>query len=277
MASQKTPVIEKIFFDRWDPQARELSNAVVSMADIAEAIREVEASLSTDNLANFFKDIVRSRRRNDQFPTTVFEAGYTAQQAAGKGDKAVFEFVPATEGATSPFLELEPDMEKLEKPIVVQSLSLPVEARRLGRSDESWLAQAVAELRLIELHLATHSELKFISIAHLMTNMKLGAGEIDSMWRGEIETDGVSEPILIPAEMKSRTEELEFEQVRRGAIAAEVEAEKKLGRSGAVLPMAAKVLSGHLIWILEFEMDFSEELRVASDAVYRPSPAIPGI
>lgn len=276
--SAKPAVIERIFEDRWDPDRRILSEPVVYMADIAEAIRSLGSPLSTDNLANFFKDIVRSPRRNENFPKVVVAAGFTAQQAAGKGDKAVFEFVPLAAGAQTAFPELAPSKENLNSPISVQSLSLPIDARRLGRQDESWLAQAVAELRLIELHLATHSDHKLVAIAHLMTNMKLGSGEIDSMWRGVIENeDGEGEPILIPAEMKSRNEVLELEQVQRGALAAEIEAERKLHRSGAVLPMAVKVLPDHLVWVLEFDMNFEDELRIASDAVYRPLPSIPGI
>jgi hypothetical protein len=276
--SAKPAVIEKIFKDRWDPATGSLTDSVVSMADIAAAIRELDSRLSTDNLANFFKDIVRSTRRNANFPRSVVAAGYTAQQAAGKGDKAVFEFVALPAGSTAAFPELAPSAERLESPILVQSLSLPIEARRLGREDESWLAQAVAELRLIELHLAMHSEHKLVSVAHLMTNMKLGRGEIDSMWRGEIENGTQdNEPVLIPAEMKSRKEELELEQVQRGALAAAVEAERKLNRTGAVLPMAVKVLPDHLVWVLEFAMDFESEIRIASDAVYRPVPQVPGI
>jgi hypothetical protein len=259
--SKKPEVIEKIFFDRWDGETKSLAESVVTMSDIADAIRASDIDLSTDNLANFFKDIVRNNRRNANFPAS-----------------GVFEFIPLPPGATEAFPELEPARDKLENPLMVQSLCLPMEARKLGREDESWLAQAVAELRLIETHLALHSELDLIGVAHLMTNMKLGSGEIDSMWRGEIEyPSGDTESILIPAEMKSRNEVLEFEQVRRGAMAAAVEAEKKLKRSEAVLPMAVKVLADHLVWVLEFEMDFTEELRIASEAVYRPSPEIPGV
>lgn len=276
--SAKPAVIEEIFKNRWDPESGALSEPVVYMPDIAEAIRALGSPLSTDNLANFFKDIVRTPTRNKNFPKSVVAAGFTAQQAAGKGDKAVFEFIPLPEGAETAFPEHEPSPETLESPILVQSLSLPIEARRLGRQDESWLAQAVAGLRLIELHLAMHSDHHLVAIAHLMTNMKLGSGEIDSMWRGVIENeDGEGEPILIPAEMKSRNEVLELEQVQRGALAAEVEAERKLQRTGAVLPMAVKVLPDHLVWVVEFHMDFKDELRIASDAVYRPAPSIPGI
>lgn len=277
--SKKTAVIEKIFVDRWDPETGSLSESVVTMADIADAIRETGAGLSTDNVANFFKDIVRKQTRNVVFPATVVEAGFTAEQAAGKGNKSVFEFISLPGGATQAFPELVPAPEKLDSPIPIQSLCLPMEARKLGREDESWLAQAAAELRLIETHLALHSSLDLIGVAHLMTNMKLGAGEIDSMWRGEIEHEsGETESILIPAEMKSRTEVLELEQVRRGAFAAAAEAKKKLDRDeGAVLPMAVKVLPGHLVWVLEFDMDFTNELKIASEAVYRPNPSVPGI
>lgn len=276
--SSKTPIIQKLFEERWDSSTESLTEPVVSMADIADVIHDLDIPLSTDNLANFFKDIIRSTRRNVNFPKSVVSAGYTAQQAAGKGDKAVFEFIPLPIGQSNAFPELRPSADKMESPITVQSLSLPIEARRLGRADESWLAQAVAELRLIELHLAMHSNHRLVSIAHLMTNLKLGRGEIDSMWRGEIEDeDGESNPILIPAEMKSRKEELELEQVQRGAHAAEIEAERKLNRTEAVLPMAVKVLPDHLIWVLEFDMNFEDELKVASDAVYRPSPPVPGI
>lgn len=275
MASEKTKVIEHIFNERFDDEGRVLSNPMVTMQDIRDAIDATGADLKKDNPANFFKDIVRSRRRNENFPDSVFRRGYTAQQAIG--EERVFMFVPVPEDQVEPFADIEPSADAIENIIVVQSLTLPLPSRRLGRSDESWLTQVVARLNILQAHLSTRSDTNLVALELLITNAKLGSGEIDAVFIGAEETEAGYRDVLISAEMKSVKEVLEPEQVLRGAEALRRNATKILESDDfVVIPMAAKVLPGNLLWVVEFDRDFPD-LKLKSESVFRLKPPVQGV
>ncbi|QOD11320.1 hypothetical protein [Rathayibacter toxicus] len=64
MASEKTQVIEWLFFNRkYDATTGVLSQAVVTMDDLVEGIAATGAKLSTVNVANFWKDLTRDGAR----------------------------------------------------------------------------------------------------------------------------------------------------------------------------------------------------------------------
>lgn len=70
-------------------------------------------------------------------------------QRTGTGD--AFEFIRFNAGQTEPF----PDSFRMpDNPPTypVQSLSLPIVTKRLGRRDESWLIQTAVNLRIVESH-----------------------------------------------------------------------------------------------------------------------------
>lgn len=67
MASKKTEIIEKLFDTRWDLNARTLSDPVITLDQVADAIRAYNtanraARLSDRNPANFFKDFIRKKK-----------------------------------------------------------------------------------------------------------------------------------------------------------------------------------------------------------------------
>ena len=67
MASEKTTVIESLFTMYWDESAGSLTKAVMSLGDVAQAIRDCRKDyglkLSDRNPANFMKDILRRDQR----------------------------------------------------------------------------------------------------------------------------------------------------------------------------------------------------------------------
>jgi hypothetical protein len=278
--SAKTPVIKKIFFDRWDDETKTLSDPVVTRDDLRHAVEDLDAKLSTGNFANFFKDIVRRSNRNNYFPPEVVSKGYTARQYPSKsrGEHRIFLFEPLPKHQTTAFVNLEPPPALLDEPQYIQSVSLDPATRMLGRRDESWLTTVLVELHVLHTHLARESTLPVIGAKLLMTNVKLGNAEVDALYSVALDLgDAQPDTAIASMENKSSKEVLEEEQILRGAEAAQNEATKKLGIPEAtVIPMGAKVVGDTLIWIVEFSTAFPP-LSIASQQVYELVPGTPGI
>src|SRR5262249_5237398 len=156
--SSKAAVVEALFDARWVAASGSLSNPVVTLEDVGAAIQAFNEKappgqrLSPRNLANFFRDFVRTRASaNRNWPPTVLRRGYPARQVTG--DNRCFEFVPLAAGQALPF-----PLTAVAGPAVprrqLESVSLPLALRRLGRTDETWLLQVVVRLRVLETHLS---------------------------------------------------------------------------------------------------------------------------
>ena len=172
----KTRIIEQIFHERWRAEEHALENATVSLPDVQRAIERHNAEsgrapLSTRNPANFFKDFIRNQRSaNRNWPASVFHAGYTGRQLQSSGN--CFEFIPAVPGQTVPFpIELVPLPDDSTPRVRVESVSLPLASKRLGRRDEPWLIQVLIRLRIFETHLALSSQQHIVQLDHLQTNV----------------------------------------------------------------------------------------------------------
>jgi hypothetical protein len=147
LGSQKTPIIERFFNERWDPKTLTLENAIVTLSEVAAAIEQhnklhpniagkPKTELSPRNPANFLKDFIRNRKSgNRNWPRSVLERGYTARQR--KGNNACFEFVPVVPGQTEAFPNRFPAPDATVPRHRIESLSLPLASRRLGRRDET--------------------------------------------------------------------------------------------------------------------------------------------
>jgi hypothetical protein len=274
MPSQKTAVIEHLFHERYDAATGVMANPEVSMDEVVAAIRDLGANLQTNNPANFFKDIVRSPRRNENFPASVVAAGWTAEQSIGEGMS--FRFVPLPAGQITAFTDFAPTPESLADPSPLQSLSLSLASRRLGRSDEAWLTQAASRLLLVHTHLALRSQINVLTVDLLQTNVKLGSAEIDALFLAIVD-EGTEAEALVPVEMKSRTEMLEPEQILRGAQAVKAAGAAALANDEVlVIPMGVKAYGDGVLWVVEFGTTFPP-LTTASEATYRFVPAVPGI
>ncbi len=267
MASRKTPIIESLFFERYDPATGTLRDDVVTLEDVTEALRK-SGTLSAGNRANFMKDIVRSRNRNKHFPASVVEKGWTAVQEPGEGN--CFRFVRLPKGQTTAFLVNEPAAHCLQDPYPVQSLSLPPASRTFGRSDETWLTHVVTNLDVVHTHFALHSSLEMIGLELLQSNVKLGRAEVDAVYLG-VQEDGTN--FLVSCEMKGPKEEFDLDQIARGSQ--QVQAKSGAG-AAFVVPVGVQALRGGLVWVVEFAPEFPP-LAKASEGVYRLTPPVRGI
>ena len=148
----KTKIIEFIFDARWSEANRHLASEIVTFEDIREAILKYNTSVAPkerQNIGNtyaFFKDFVRNlKSANRNWPESVLRRGYTGQQLTGGGN--CFEFVPLLLDQTEAFPVSRsghyPKNLSAQR-FWLQSLSLPIEMKVLGRSDETWLMRSLS-------------------------------------------------------------------------------------------------------------------------------------
>lgn len=165
--SQKPLVIEYIYDRLVDPSTGNLSRTLVTNSDITEAIAWAKSrgsTLSDKNPANFMKDIIRGAGASGMWPEKLKLLRIGGRQVTGDGN--VFEFVPYEDGQTDPFPNRFGYHEGVQK-VRVQSVSMPLATKALGRNDETYLIQVAAKLGIVETHFALHSPLRILEINHL--------------------------------------------------------------------------------------------------------------
>jgi hypothetical protein len=286
MSSEKTLVIDLL----WDILHKEgRGRRMVMQSDVTKAIRLLRRThnieLSTDNPANFMKDVVRGDNANSFWPARLTEKRVTARQRPGK--KRVFEFIDFLPDQTDPFpnpYTARPGM----KTLPVEAVSLSLAKRKLGRRDESWLVQVAVELHLIQMHLATKSRLEIDEISHLQTGVKLGKSEIDCLFLAQIR-DGLGghEQMLVTCEAKQEGQRILEHQIVE-QIAASAKSVRQAGIDvTAIIPVALKAIPGGKIYVAEFELWPINEaskaeqdrglIRLASEGLYELRPPVPGV
>lgn len=178
--TDKPKVIEYLFNARYDAKKKNVSDPLVNSDDLVAAINSCNASygtrLSTRNPANFLKDYLRSSKRNHAWPASLKAAGFTARQKYNK--KRVFAFVKylGPDPFPDPFMLTSEAIEH-----TIEAVSLPSDARALGRADEAWLIQVCVHQRVIQTHFALYSSLDVIDIFHLQNSVK-ATPEIDALF-----------------------------------------------------------------------------------------------
>jgi hypothetical protein len=291
LGSQKTPIIEKFFNERWDEKSSTLTNPVVTLSEVADAIKQhnlnisgkPKTELSPRNPANFLKDFIRNRKSgNRNWPSSVFDRGYTARQR--KGNNACFEFVPLVPGQTEAFPNRFPAPDATVPRHKIESLSLPLASRRLGRRDEPWLVQVLIRLRVIETHLAIFSQRKIVQLDHLQMSVKLRKSEIDALFLA-IEQDDAADSstrreVIVCCEAKQMHDDILEDQIL-GHVEAVFKA--KGVQQELVLPIAVKAIGKSMVQVVEFDVIRKEDaattdlLTMKSQAVYELVPQVPGI
>lgn len=306
----KKPEVIDILFDQligthaW-PSTQPL---VVDSTMLVEAIRERNArhpgekGLSTNNPANFLKDFIRKPTCNGNWPRRLVDKKITARQVYGSGQ--VFEFVPFADGDLVPFpdrFDPTPDLSAFP----FEALTIPLEARKLGRNDEPWLIQIAVSQRLIATHLAiaaARSGLAIETLAHLQVSVKTQP-EIDATFVAVISsTMGERIRAYVTVEAKQFGERILEHQIREQIriafkLTAALSGEDSID---AVLPIVVKVVGDHpassmeaerrYIYIAQFEIiarkDFEAHyfnalheipLVIQSASLYEPHPPIAGI
>ncbi|RZI98662.1 MAG: hypothetical protein EON90_12540 [Brevundimonas sp.] len=219
--SEKIHVFQALFDARYDAVAKRIANPLVTLDEVADAIRELVRTevikLSDRNPANFIKDYLRSSQRNAIWPPSIRDAGYTARQRTGVGQ--CFEFVPIPDGQ-EPF----PDdflPTGNEPTFTLQTLSLPETTREIVRVDEQSLAQIAVKLHLLEHFLASSPNALgngLREITHLQNNVKLRSSEIDALYKAVAHLDHASKTGAIAVEVKIG-EPIIAEQIEKQALA----------------------------------------------------------
>jgi hypothetical protein len=283
--SQKPPIIENLFDERWDKTRGVLTNPSVTQRDIRQKIQELpnyaqsEVELSDRNIANFFKDYIRRKRTaNANWPASIWSRGYTARQVTGNNQS--FEFVPKTPGQKQPFPPFAEPSE-LTPHRQIETISLPLASRMLGRKDETWLMQVVVRLRVLETHLALLSKREWIQVDHLQMSVKHGKSEIDGLFLGlEQLPEGNRQEVIVCCEAKGRHDDLLEEQI---IAQVKVVLEDPAVMQTVALPIGIKAVSESQVYIAEFDEVAKDDLRgleslsIVSDAVFELVPAVPGI
>lgn len=279
MPSEKTPIIEWLFFQHYDKSADSLSKTVMSLEDVQSAIRHFRntegAKLSDKNPANFMKDIVRGQNASRNWPTTLTELRWTAIQCPGDGN--VFEFVRFLPKQTEPFPDIYKAKPTTER-YVVQSVSLPIYSRTLGRADEPWLIQTAINLRVIETHMANGTQLSILQITHLQMSLKLRQTEIDAVFLALFGNLTSPERAIITCEAKQARERILEQQIINQVIAT-----FEVTDVSIVIPIALRAIRGEGFYVVEFEkirrdqIDGLKELNVSRECVYELKPPVQGI
>jgi hypothetical protein len=290
MASDKLVVIERI----WDVlKAEGQGRTTVFFKDVTDAIEHCNAldgkDRSAKNPANFMKDLIRSDNASKNWPISLASARIGGRQRVG-ADR-VFEFQPYAPNQTEPFPNVHMPAPGAEAD-VLQSLSLPLASKALGRRDESWLVQIAVALNVLEHHFAKRSKLQIKELVHLQTGVKLSGSEVDGLFRAILEQDGERTHVLVTCEAKQQGERILEHQIVEQIAAAYASVrdsvpEEELAIS-KIVPVAIKAIppDGD-IFVVEFEPWLPAEaeaeesalkdLLPASAGLYRLSPPVPGI
>ncbi len=278
--SYKTEVFEKIFEALWDDKKKVLKRTVVMRDEVGDHIRAYNKRHGTDhkgagNPSNFVKDFIRKRASfNRNWPTSILKKGFTMKQVTGKG--RCFEFIPLAPGQTQAAPGTAIPVPS-GSPHLIQSLSLPLATRRLGRRDEPWLTQVAVRLRLLETHFAVGSAVDLVNIDHLQMNIKLAKTEVDSLYLGTL--TGGSEAI-ITCEAKGKADDILVDQIVQQARA--VFSLPAIDQP-EVIPTAIKVVGNSRVQFVEFDRvprsrgGTLKTLTIAQNALYEFFPPVEGI
>lgn len=281
--SQKTIVIEHLFTLRYDPETKTLNNPVVTAEDLQKAKKYCNdylgATIKLDsNPFNFMKDIVRGKSADKIWPQSVKDLGFVGEQVTGDGK--VFEFIPFRPESYGFETNYTPSDKTPCFP--VQSLSLPLASKELGRTDESWLLQVAVNLRILETHFAVGDSQQFdaLELNHLQMDIKLRKVQIDALFLAKCETNDEipSGSIMITVEAKQGNQRILTEQIAR-----QVRAAFESTSADVVLPTAIAAIKNKGIYLVEFKAVRRDqaatfnELIFHRDAMYNLLPAVKGI
>ena len=278
--SEKPVVIERIYQTLLKPDGSgDLTRAVVTNQDVVDAIlwcnNHHGTKLSAKNPANFMKDIIRGKGASNMWPDSLKALRIGGRQVTGDGN--VFEFAPYASGQTEPF----PNRFGYHPGVAthrVQSVSVPLATKSLGRDDETYLIQVAVKLNVVETHFALYSPINVIELNHLQIGIKLRLCEVDSLFAADYrDEDGKVCKLVITAEAKRKNQRILEEQVVQQVKAAFEETPVNL-----VVPIAMTA-AGTGIYVAEFkavrrsELAAFEALELEAEMLYELVPAVKGI
>jgi hypothetical protein len=282
--SQKTIVIQRIFDVLYDPATQTLSRSIVTARDLEDAKRYCNeflgATIKLDsNPFNFMKDIVRGKAGSKIWPERVRQIGFLGEQRTGGGN--IFEFVPIIEGTSESFeVDFRPGIGTPN--YQVQSLSLPLASKALGRNDESWLLQVAVNLRVIENHFAVgeNRQIEALELNHLQMDIKLRKVQIDALYLTKF-IPSLNFPegdALITVEAKQGNQRILTEQIAR-----QVKAAFESTSNNLIIPTAIAAIRDQGMYVVEFkavrraDLDTFEVPVFHREAMFILRPSVQGI
>jgi hypothetical protein len=279
--SQKPQIIERIYDQLLDSATGRLARSIVTNQDVVEAITWCNEHKGTDlsdkNPANFMKDIIRGAGASGMWPQSLHQKRIGGRQVTGDGN--VFEFIPYEAGQTEPFPQLFAYHQGVPEH-KLQSISMPLASKELGRNDETYLIQVAIKLALVETHFALFSDLKVLEVNHLQIGIKLRLTEVDSMYAATyLDESGERKQMAITVEAKKRGQRILADQIVRQVRAAFNETPEAVG---LVVPLALVSAAGG-IYLAEFlptrrsEAPELESLTLAKEVLYKLEPPVRGI
>jgi hypothetical protein len=277
--SQKPPVIERIYDQLVDPITGQLTRTVVKSSDVIDAILWCNANRGTDlskmNPANFIKDVIRGHGASRMWPERLHDLRIGGRQVAGDGN--IFEFVPYEEGQAEAFPQLFGYHEGvLEHEI--QSVSMPLASKALGRNDETYLIQVAIKLSLVETHFALYSNLHVVELNHLQIGIKLRLTEVDSMYSATyVDPEGAKRQLIITVEAKKRRQRILPEQIVRQVKAAFNETPVDMVVPLALVSAGGGIYVAEFLPILRAQSAELESLELAKEVLYKLKPPVKGI
>lgn len=275
-------MIEVLFDQVWDAENKRLKRNIVTLEEVKKAIitcnEKYDLGLSEKNPANFLKDIVRGKTASAMWPETLKENRITARQLPGEGN--AFEFLTFPEGTNVPFPNKFEPVDATPR-YKLQSVSMPMASRMLGRADETWLTQCAVNLRLVETYFATCSDLPVVELSHLQMGIKLRNTEIDALFLASCIDKGTSFQCAITCEAKQHRERILEHQIINQAISAFAETHVDM-----VAPIALRSVKDIGIQLIEFERFVRDdlerlnqllEIECVGTVIYELCPPVQGI
>ncbi|ACB80015.1 hypothetical protein Mpop_1852 [Methylorubrum populi BJ001] len=283
--SAKTNVIEDLYGRAVASGDMVVTQEQVRLAILRANARQGRDVLSPRNVANFFKDLVRGERPERNWPPRLTAAQVDGRQLVGGGRS--FEFVPFAPGQTLPLQSsIRPNLTLT--PHVIESISLPLTSKVLGRVDETWLIQVAVNLRVIEAHFVTKSGLDVRELVHLQTGVKYGESEVDALFLATVAHGNGLQRILVTCEAKQEREQIVASQIV-GQVTAAQRSIRPLGLGVAlIVPIAIKAVAPRgRIYVAEFSAWTPQQaeavpaarppLVLASEGLYELRPPVPGV
>ena len=164
----------------------------------------------------------------------------------------------------------------------MQSLSLPLASKALGRTDESWLLQVAVNLRVIETHFAVGEgrQIEALELNHLQMDIKLRKVQIDALYLAIYQSNDINRQhsALITVEAKQGNQRILTEQIAR-----QVRAAFEATSNDFIIPTAMAAIRGQGVYIVEFKAVHRSDLPTFEipifhrDAMFVLRPAVPGI
>jgi hypothetical protein len=277
--SQKPLIIERIFNSLFDPTSGTLRRRIVTNNDISEAIdwcnRNSGTTLSKNNPANFIKDIIRGANANKMWPGVLHERRITARQLTGEGN--VFEFVEYAPDQNEPF-PLRFGYHAAVPHHQMQTVSVPLATKALGRDDETYLIQIAVKLGIVETHFALYSPLDVIEAHHLQIGIKLRLCEVDSLYSAVYRAaDGQVGQMVITAEAKKKGQRILEEQIVQQVRAAFAETPVDLVAPIAMASVAHGIYIAEFVAVPRSALREFNSLELATEVLYELVPPVKGI